>query len=326
MTRNPDFLELQEVSGTPYVCGEEYGEMFAPRICGFFYQEIKLPNKRKEYAMKCWKCIKRFAPNSADFMEGMARTSKLSIDKLVLLSLHEELVHQKHCSAFVVSQNQVQGGKTVVAQNWDWQTRAYPWPGLLRMKLDSGQSTLTHHYPGLWAACGINEAGLSLMWTGSGYWPTVKPVVGIPTYVLIAEILQLKTVKEVLDYLKKIVYAGSFIFLLGDATGDSCVVEAIPKKFLFRRSSASMCRCNHFVFPKMITGSKQKIPKSRKVTTTLPRHKRLIDLLTNSDQEKITIKMVRNILLDKPIIHSMTPKHMTIDSFYAICEDKTLWT
>lgn len=321
MAVNADLLKVINISGNSYNCGIEYGETLSTLICGFFNQEIKPTDKKITYARKCWEIVKKNAPHSTEFIRGVAQTSGLNISQLVMLLLHEELIHQQHCSGFVIAPELTEKRTMVVAQNWDWPTKYYPWPSLLKMKLDSGKTTLTYNYPGLWSACGINSGGLSLMWTGSGYRPLVKPIVGIPTYILIAEILQLETVAEALSYLNKIKYAGSFIFLLGDATGDTCVVEAIPNHHIVKKSPTFICRTNFFVDLDMIKKSRQ--IKDQLIVKT---YRRLNKLLTNHLKEKITNQQIRDFLRDRPKVYNMEPDHMTTDSFYTFGNEGTLWT
>jgi len=54
--------------------------------------------------------------------------------------------------------------------------------------------------------------GLSLIWTGAGYLPKVRPIVGVPTYALIAGILACRTCREAISLMRRTLNAGSFIF------------------------------------------------------------------------------------------------------------------
>ena len=199
-----DKLAIDTFRGSAMDCGVAYGQAFEPQIMGFCRMELEPDRKRLSYARRCWQHVEKDAPASARFMKGMARGAHLSIEHVTLLALHEEIVHTKHCTAFAASRDD----RTIVAMNWDWSTPKFPWAGLLKLKMTGSPRMVTYHYPGLWAGAGVNEHGVALMWTGSGYFPPIPPVVGLPTYVIIAEILRRKTVRHALSYVERIKQAG----------------------------------------------------------------------------------------------------------------------
>lgn len=317
-------LQLTDVSGSPQDCGFAYGHLFAPEIFGFFAQEIEPSSSRLEYARNCWQCIEKDATVSAAFIRGMSEGTMIDAEHLTLLLLHEELGQQSqfavpHCTAFAISRNEITD-YTIVAQNWDWEPGCYPWPGLLKMRMQGSPATLTYHYPGLWSTCGINEHGLSLMWT-DGYNIPVKITVGIPTYVLIAEILQLQTVNEAIKYINAVNTAGAFIFLLGDTMGDTCAVEATPEGRITEKSTSPLCRANHFVhfLDKTCEGWESTID----IQESVDRHDSLRKALNQTSA--MTIGKAKKILTQPPLFHK-TDESMTIDSLIAVCEDRALWT
>lgn len=324
MTRQ--FLQTTDISGSSQDCGFAYGHLFAPEIFGFFAQEIEPSSSWLEYARNCWQCIEKDAAVSAAFIRGMSEATTIDTEHLTLLLLHEELVQQSqfavpHCTAFAISRNMMADNKTIVAQNWDWEPSSYPWPGLLKMRMQKFPATLTYHYPGLWSVCGINEHGLSLMWTG-GYNVPVKIIVGIPTYVLIAEILQLQTVNEAIKYLNAVNAAGAFIFLLGDAMGDTCVIEVTPESRITEKSVSPLCRANHFVYclGKTCEGWEESIIDTQE---SIKRYDGLRKALKQTSA--MTIGKAKKILTRPPLFHT-ADESMTIDSLIAVCEYRTLWT
>jgi isopenicillin-N N-acyltransferase-like protein len=330
-----DRLELTELAGSALACGTAYGQAFETRMLGFCRQEVTPTKQRLQYAKRCWRHVERMAPTSATFMRGMARGSRLSLEHVTLLSLHDEIHHQPHCTAFAAGGGATRGGKTIVGQNWDWATNLYPWAGLLRLDVQGELKQVTYHYPGLWSSAGVNEAGLSLMWTGGGYFPKVAPVVGMPTYVLIAEILRRRTVDEALDYLRQVKHAGSFIFFLGDASGATTVVEAVPDRLVAESGQVPMCRANHYESADILACAAQVKP-SRRETSTLQRASRMGELVAQHDG-RISTAVAKRILTDRgtdwPWLHQFPggrKSHelvgMTVDSLFAVCEDRELWT
>jgi hypothetical protein len=193
---------------------------------------------------------------------------------------------------------------------------------------------VTYHYPGLWAGAGVNEHGVALMWTGSGYFPQIQPVVGLPTYVIIAEILRRKTVRQALSYVKRIKQAGSFIFLVADATGDKAVIEAMPGRVDHVRGD-TLSRANHYLCDSIVAGSRQKLT-AKDAASTRYRCRRM-EALMKQYAGRITPADARKILTDRegpwPWIHQYpggAKQHeladMTIDSLFADCRDRVLHT
>lgn len=328
-------LTTTEIRGTPQVCGGAYGEEFVTRMIGFAKQTVNPDRRRLAYARRCWKYIEKYAPTSAAFLTGVSRGARLPLDIVTLITLHEEVVHQPHCTAFVATGEATRGQQTLLAQNWDWSPALYPWPGLLRLAMTGGPRMLTYHYPGLWACAGVNEAGLGLVWTGGGYLPNVPPVAGVPTYVLISEILRQDSVASALGWLRSVRHAGSFIFFLGDASGAIAVAEAVPGKVVVTRESPLMYRGNHFQCPEILKCGKQR-PPNRKTTTTLQRVEKMGELLDRY-QGELSPETVKHILTDRsgpyPWLnqypggpHGYALAGMTLDSLFIQCEDRSFWT
>lgn len=311
-------------------CGVAYGQAFEPQIMGFCRMELEPDRKRLGYARRCWQHVEKDAPASARFMKGMAKGAHLSLEHVTLLALHEEIVHTKHCSAFAASR----GDCPIVAMNWDWSTPKYPWAGLLKLKMTGSPRMVTYHYPGLWAGAGVNEHGVALMWTGSGYFPQIQPVVGLPTYVIIAEILRRKTVRQAISYVERVKQAGAFIFFVGDAAGDTAVIEAIPGRVDHVRGDA-LSRANHYMCDAIVAGSRQKLTRKDAVSTRY--RGRRMEALMKKYAGRITPAAARKILTDRdgpwPWIHQFpggARQHeladMTIDSLFADCRERVLHT
>ena len=333
-SRNHDKLSVETIRGSDRQCGIRYGDRWATEMLGFYYQEVSPSPSKLAYARRCWKHVERSAPRSARFMKGLARGSGLTLDQVCLLTLHEEIYHLPHCTAFAATGSQTRGGKTLVAMNWDWGAQLYPWAGLLRLNTQGSPCVLTYHFPGLWAGAGINEHGVSLMWTSSGLMPRLAPKVGVPTYVVIAEILRRKTVAAALRWLDSVEHAGCFIFLLGDAGGTIAVVEGLPGYTTVDQSAEALSRANHYMCRDAVRHSRQRLKRGPAFTTTYrgPRMAKLIDTRC-----PLGIGNAKEMLTERdgpgPWIHQLpfgrhrfTRNGMTLDSLIAACEDRALYT
>jgi hypothetical protein len=234
---------LTVISGKPRDRGRAYGAKFKDGIHAFLENEIyrtyvDTPNPRERmlrFAGECGKAIREYSPTIMEEMEGMAEGAGLALEEIVLITNHEELWHEglvpasDHCTVFGAAPPDTEDGATFVCQTWDWMESVYGLSTMLHWQRPEGPSVLAYAYPGLWTGAGLNSAGIALCWhTGSGGGD--RPRVGIPAYVLIAQMLYQDTLKGALEEARRATYAGWFTFLLGDARGKLTTVRGNPKK------------------------------------------------------------------------------------------------
>ena len=233
---------LTVISGKPRERGRDYGSKFKEGIHAFLNREIYSsfdgkPNAKDlmlRFAAACGKAIKEYSPLVHDEMEGMAEGAGLRFEEIVLITNHEELWHrgaipaQPHCTVFGASPPDT-GGDTFVCQTWDWMESVYGLSSMLLWKRAEGPSLLAYAYPGLWTGAGMNSSGVSLCWH-SGGGDGKEPRVGIPAYVMIAQMLYQETLKGALEEARRATHAGWFVFLLGDAKGNHATARGTPKK------------------------------------------------------------------------------------------------
>jgi hypothetical protein len=234
---------LTVISGTPRERGRQYGTQFKDAIRRFLQKEISdsftdKPNAKEamlRYAAACGKAIKEYSPLIYEEMEGMAEGSGLTIEETVLITNHEELWHRglvpatDHCTVFGSAPPDTKDGDTFVCQTWDWMESVYGMSQMLHWRRPEGPSLLSYAYPGLWTGAGMNTAGLALCWhTGGG--DGKEPRVGIPAYVLIAQILYQDSFKGALEEARRATHAGWFVYLLGDGQGNLATIRGTPKK------------------------------------------------------------------------------------------------
>jgi len=117
--RLPTELPVRDIAGEPFEIGREYGRRNMEPIIGFFNHQIKPNARKRSFAQACWPEIEAFSDNVCRFMRGMAEGAEISLQEAVLLSLHEELGHMHHCTAFGATGAATPGGETFIGQNWD---------------------------------------------------------------------------------------------------------------------------------------------------------------------------------------------------------------
>lgn len=320
------------IEGSARDCGRVYGEQERESIVDFLNSQIALRPDLLNFAAECWTELEGALPGVAEFCKGLAEGAALTISQMTLLLLHEEIVHQEHCSLVGVCKDAARDGRGAIAQNWDWPATVSECSRLVRLRTDSAPATLTYAFPGLWACAGVNEAGLAICWSGAGYWPSVEPVRGIPTYALVAGLLAACDVAGALKLLGSRRHAGCFIFLLADRGGELAVVEGWSGGGLtVTRSEDVACRTNHFLSDEAIAAVDQRDPASIKESTTAHRLERLRALVAER-RDRLDGGVLSQILRHKDVLATYDVEDartgyqsMTIDSLCAYPDAAELW-
>jgi isopenicillin-N N-acyltransferase like protein len=297
--------ELTVISGKPRERGKQYGEKYKDAIRAFLDKEIvqiRAPTASRDellrYAGQCTKAIQEYSPVIVEELEGMAEGSGLKLEELVLLTLHEEVAGHKrgqlppvtHCTALAAAPPDTNDGHTYVGQNWDWGNSSYGLSSLLLWKRPEGPSVLAYSYPGLWVGAGLNSAGLALCWTWGNDMGIKGPRVGIPSYVLIAQMLYQNTLVAALHEAERAHHAGWFAFVLGDANGNLATVEGTPEKLVIQRPRGHTARASYAC--REILGGASDQPLQLH-----PQCQRMFDLLA-SGKGKLDPPMIKGFFAD----------------------------
>lgn len=320
-------LDCAQFDGTPRQCGRAYADEFQREIAGFFFQEFGAYKYSEKFVKACLRKLLRQAPHAGAFLEGMAERSLLTRNQLALLMLHEEeLYHRRlkkqwpHCTAIGRGASASKQG-AIVGQNWDWSTSYYPWSALLRFRLSGLPRVLSLAYPGLPVCAGINSAGLTLMWSGSGYYPPILPKEGVPTYALCFEVLLKRNVRAALRYLEEIDNAGAFMFFLGDESGDFAVVEGVPGKIFVSREKISK-RSNVFENSACMRAARQKLPSEKKCHSVL--RNRILAEAESKLLRRHGVQGIKKALSLPNILIEKAYSHATLVQLVADCQSRCL--
>jgi isopenicillin-N N-acyltransferase-like protein len=262
---------LAVIAGTPRERGRLYGSLFRDPIRAFLKSEILDAfdkNGAREamlrYAGACFSEVKGFSPIIADELEGIAEGTGLRVEDLTLITLHEELWHRgvipsiSHCTAIAAGPPHTRDGRTYVGQTWDWMAGVYGLSSIVHWRRTEGPSLLGYAYPGLWAGAGLNAAGIALTWTSGSGLGIAGPRVGIPSYVLITQMLYQNTLRAALDEARRAKNAGWFTFVLADGDGNLANVEGTPAALAVEMGRGCLARVDYG--SREITGTK---PDSR---------------------------------------------------------------
>jgi hypothetical protein len=244
-TQSLPTYHLCTVQGTPFERGRAYGKWVRPLLVPFLEEQLYqcMAERRRRgrtemraYAEACLPYLEREAPRTWAFLQGLSETSGLGVVELVVILAHEEYDHGHslvpHCTGFAATAHETLDGHVYIGQNWDWIGANAPYRHLVHQTTEAGQHILTYAYPGLWASAGLTSAGFGLTWVGAGYGYAEKHHAqarpGVPSYALIAELLEQATFEEAVQYVMEATHAGWLVFLLASSDGKLARIEASP--------------------------------------------------------------------------------------------------
>ncbi len=316
-------------------CAKAYGEEFFESINIGLDTDTRPDKGQLAYMAQCLKVLWRHGKKLDDMIGGIAAGSgRTSLD--IARLFFEGMGTVRNCTAVAATGRGTLDGNPIIGMNWDGPVSLYPWARLLRFSVNGWPRMLLYSSrPGQVPCAGINEHGMSLVWTSAD--PSIRQRfkearVGVPTYCQIAGVLACKDCREAIALLKEAPNAGGFIFLLADAKGKAWVVEAVPSRIHCVECPDATGRANHLESPELIRLSGQQVPVSTPMNNTAARGQRIHELVSKYYGR-----------IDRPAVEAMLgdsagrPGHticrnrvkgdpcMTIDSFYLLPAKRQLW-
>jgi len=190
-TRYPEI----EVQGPPRQLGLELGEAAREEIRGFSAIALERVNetvavsrdRALDIARSCIPYVQTYAPDLLAELEGMAESSGVPLDDLMLLQVRNQLRGDGACTAFALAADQTADGVGIVAQNWDNDPALDPFTLVLTRRPQGKPAILDVTQAGLIAYIGINSAGIGLC---MNTLPAPSREVGVPHYFTVRRIYE----------------------------------------------------------------------------------------------------------------------------------------
>lgn len=249
------------IAGSARERGQAYGKHFRQGIQDFLNREIYgafvgKPSSKEEllaYAADCAVVTREMCPMVAEELEGIATGAGLEFNEIILIQLHEELYHRTpvpkhgHCTAVAVGPSDSGDQHAYVGQTWDWMTSVAGKSQLTEWRRGKdGADVLAYSYPGLPFAAGMSSYGIAFCWTSAALkLRTQGPRVGLPSYVLIAHLLNQKNVFAIGREARRDKHAGWFTFVFNDAEGNIVNIEGSPSGIVVEQSNDRMVRAEY---------------------------------------------------------------------------------
>lgn len=314
---------LSVISGKPRERGRMYGKRFSEPIREWLDREVyqafaKEAPRREElfrYAAACAPHVKSYSPEILEELEGMAEGSGLRLEEHLLITLHEELYHkgplqtEGHCKAVAAGPPDTSDGQSYVGQTWDWMKSTYGKSQMLLWERGEGPSLLAYSYPGIWVGAGVNSSGIALAWTSANLGSKTGARVGIPSYVLIAQMLYQRSLADALEEAKRARQAGWFAFLVVDGEGHFAQIEGSPDRQGVARGTGHMAVHNYQTRELTGTPEGQPIP--------LNKYTQYLYKALGAQKGQLDRERLQKILADHetPICTHFTSWGGTVDTF-----------
>jgi isopenicillin-N N-acyltransferase-like protein len=327
-----------ELSGEPYDRGHRYGEACGNLIARMLEQQFLeeysgrlTKDQMLRHASKYCPFIQEYSPEVAEELRGVADGAGRSYDEIVMINALEErkAFEGSHCTAFAATGKATKDGRTYAGQTWDGSDQEW-WDGqmglLLKVRRKNGPDILDYTNPGLLACAGLNSNGIGVHWNTV---PQPEPTTGVPTYIIVAEILRQKTLGDALNAVRRAKRAGYFNFVITDET-ELYDIEGTPKDLDISYSGDYVGHANHFVSERF------RMTENTDVSTcSIVRHNRMNRLLKENYGE-IDLQGCMRFLRDHVNHPSSICRHpgdnpdpnergLTLDAWVGVPSKKELW-
>lgn len=169
MTTPTRYREI-DVAGGPRELGRQIGEAAREEIRAFSEAVIAgveaetglTPREALQVAADAMPSVDRYAPHMLDEVGGMADGAGLSVQRIMLLQVRNQLAGHADaaCTSFALPAQPALGLGPVVGQNWDNDPRLDRFTIVLRRRPQGRPATMTVGAAGLIAYIGLNEGAI----------------------------------------------------------------------------------------------------------------------------------------------------------------------
>ena len=274
-----------EVYGTPREMGRQHGEAAGEEIRGFAAIAAERVNKTasitREQALAtasaCIPYVADYAPELLAELRGMAASSGVSLDELMLLQVRNQLRSRKDagradgdgaCTALAVRR------PALVAQNWDNDPALDPFTVVLTRRPLKAAATLTVGQAGLIGYIGCSDRGIGVCLNAL---PAPARDVGVPHYFIVRRVLEAESLDAAIEAVRSAYRAIPANMILTTPQGPADFEILIDDLHVLRpeHGAAWLTHTNHCLHP-ALTAVNERFPE---LIESVPRKRRIDDLL-----------------------------------------------
>lgn len=262
-------FELLEITGSSYDRGKKYGEVKKDSIDKLVKYLYKIYSNNKEAKESIIEHVRKHIPYIKEYskeifkeLQGIADGSDKLLEEIIMIHIHEEKsgFSSHNCTTFAATGRATLNQETFIGQTWDISKNLCENTGafLLKERINDSLDILAYTYAGMLSGAGMNSKGISLVWNSV---PRLGIKIGVPTYIIIAEILRQEKIGDALASIFRAKRAGCFNFLISDET-EIYSIEASPNDVDISYSDSYFAHANHFLSDRL--KEKQDIEKVAK--------------------------------------------------------------
>ena len=306
-----------ELRGSPYEFGLAHGRAFRDAIRDYAVERMRLAGEegwtgrsssRAEVLAVAEACLdhhRRFSPELAEELEGMADATDLSLAELIVVGGFTDFVDTMaagsqavletkaldDCTAFLVPNARMRGGQGAIGQTWDMHEGSAEHVVLLRGRPKDAPAFDVFTTAGAVGMIGMNEAGLSV---GITNLLGANGRAGVTWPFVVRRMLQEETLDAALAVLQGAHLAGAHYYMVMDAAGNGAHVEAlVSTTHVQRLQNAALAHTNHCLLPETRSVERKREPASQQDSEA-----RLADADRLLDREDLTINDLQAVTAD----------------------------
>ena len=282
-----------EISGKPEKRGLKYGKSAQKEIkrtIKFFHDYNQRKGisieKSRDLGRQYLPYITKYSPEIETELMAVATGAQVNYHDILMISLNEErdiFNNKGNCSTFAATGNSTYQGNAILGQTWDnfleWQDNFNDFVLIRRSALNP--DIISYTYPGMLAAAGLNSAGISICWNSV---PRLKIKKGVPTYIIIEEVLRQKTIGDALTAIMRARRAGCFSLFLSDGE-EVYNIEATPDDIEINYSTNYISHANHYLTQRFASQEPEpeNLEKYRRKASSIIRDNRMTKFLQEED-------------------------------------------
>jgi isopenicillin-N N-acyltransferase like protein len=251
-------INCYDFEGTPYEIGLQHGETLKDSITELYQRLIKrhtvaipLATERSIVGItsRFIDSTQQFAPELVEEIEGISKGAGLTFEKIFFMNCYDEMAFYNElddqvngCTLFLCTGKATSDGRTYLGQGWDMHEFFFPVIIRLNPADSKDASTIMLTHPGVVGGAGINEHGLTLIWS------TVKAVdekTGLPVPLMIRKVLNGMNLNDAVHVLLNTPRASGFNFIVANKYG-GFNIEATGVRERITYITAIQAHANHY--------------------------------------------------------------------------------
>jgi len=271
-------MHIVDVAGNHYEMGRQHGiklVQYREALLGLieeYHQMVGLfPGKEvEEILSEAEGILQTHSPQTLEMLRGISDGFTVSPKDLLGIRIRGYMEDRltpftktqgdgTECTAWAVSDPKAHHDRTLIAKNRDYLISNRDLQAIFRCHPEKGYEYFSLNSIGSCNApsCGMNGEGLAIVDTRV---PSMDVGPGIPRFTLMMQILEnLKSVKEVIDFLRSVPRMGGGNFVFADASGGIGKAEVgFQEMEVWHKDSGFLASTNHFEGPSTKGSYRQK--------------------------------------------------------------------